>query len=54
MGIPQIILLSFLGLQLLLTACMHGKPRSGEHNIFIRLIESAIIGWILIAGGFFG
>jgi hypothetical protein len=54
MGIPQIILLSLLGLQLLITAHYHGKPKAGEHNIFVRLIDSAILIWILIAGGFFG
>lgn len=54
MGTPQIILLTLLGLQLLLTAYYHGKPRDGKHNIFVRLIDSAILLWILIAGGFFG
>ena len=54
MGAPQIILLSLLGLQLLLTAYLHGKPRDGKHNIFFKLIDAAILIWILIAGGFFG
>ena len=54
MGTPQIILLSLLGLQLLLTAYLHGKPKDGKHNIFVRLIDGAILIWILVAGGFFG
>lgn len=54
MGIPQIILLVLLGLQLLLTAHLHGQPRDSKHNIFVRLIDSAILLWILVAGGFFG
>jgi hypothetical protein len=54
MGIPQIILLTLLGIQLLLTAYMHGKERTGTHNIFFRIIDSAILLWILFAGGFFG
>lgn len=54
MGAPQIILLVLLGLQLLITAHRHGQPRQDTYNIFIRLIDTAIVLWILIAGGFFG
>jgi hypothetical protein len=54
MGAPQIILLVLLGFQLLMTAYMHGKPRTGEYNIFFGLINASILIWILIAGGFFG
>lgn len=54
MGTPQIIFLVLLGLQILLTAHMHGQPRDGKHNIFVRLIDAGILIWILIAGGFFG
>ena len=54
MGTPQIILLSLLGLQLLITAHYHGKPRDGKHNIFVKLIDAGILLWILSAGGFFG
>jgi hypothetical protein len=54
MGTPQIILLTLLGIQLLITAYLHGKERTGTHNIFFRIIDSATLIWILIAGGFFG
>ncbi len=54
MGAPQIILLVLIGLQLLITAHFHGRPKSGEHNIFYKLIDAAIFIWILSAGGFFG
>jgi hypothetical protein len=54
MGTPQIILLTLLGIQLLLTAYLHGKPRDGKHNVFVKLIDAGILIWILVAGGFFG
>ena len=54
MGTPQIILLVLLGIELLLTAYRHGQPKNTEYNIFCRLIDSALLLWILISGGFFG
>jgi hypothetical protein len=54
MGTPQIILLTLLGIQLLCTAYMHGRPRTSTYNIFGLLIDNAVLIWILIAGGFFG
>jgi hypothetical protein len=54
MGTPQIILLTLLGIELLLTAYMHGRPRTSTYNIFMRIVDSAVLIWILIAGGFFG
>ena len=54
MGTPQIILLTLLGIQLLITAYLHGKPRDGKHNVFVKLIDAGILIWILVAGGFFG
>jgi hypothetical protein len=54
MGTPQIIFLTLMGIGLLLCAYNHGKPRPDTYNIFYRLIEAAILIWILSAGGFFG
>ena len=54
MGTPQIILLTLLGIQLLLVSFLHGKPRMGRYNLFMGLIDTAILIWILSAGGFFG
>ena len=54
MGTPQIILLTLFGITLLATAYLHGKERVGKHNIFVKLIDVAILIWILIASGFFG
>ena len=54
MGIPQIILLVLLGLNLLATAYLHGKPRTGNYNLLTALINAGIIIWLLVSGGFFG
>ena len=54
MGIPQIILLVLLGLNLLATAYLHGKPRTGNFNIFGALVNAGILIWLLVSGGFFG
>ena len=53
MGTPQIILLSLVALNLLATAYLHGKPRTGNFNIFGALVNAGILIWILVAGGFF-
>jgi hypothetical protein len=54
MGTPQIILLTLLGIQLLITAYLHGEQRDGKYNVFFKLIHAGILIWILVAGGFFG
>ena len=54
MGTPQIILLVILGLNLLATAYLHGKPRTGNFNIFGALVNAGILRWLLVSGGFFG
>jgi hypothetical protein len=54
MGTPQIILIVLLSIGLLVNAYMHGKPKSGTYNLFKSLMHTAIMIWILIAGGFFG
>ena len=53
MGIPQIILLSLVALNLLANAYLHGKPRTGNYNLFLGLLNAGILIWILVAGGFF-
>ena len=53
MGSPQIILLVLLGLNLLASAYLHGKPKSGKHNLFLAMLNAGVLLWILISGGFF-
>jgi hypothetical protein len=52
MGVEQIIVLVLFGLELMLGAYMHGKPRK-EHNVFGTIVGIGIIMWLLVSGGFF-
>lgn len=54
MGIPQIILLVFIGLRLLVESNKHGLPRADKYNVFYSLIDTTILLIILYSGGFFG
>jgi len=51
--VPQIIFLLLTALGLGIALEQHGKPKTGNNNVFINLISSAITFWILWAGGFF-
>ena len=53
MGIPQIILLSLVALNLLANAYLHETPKTGKYNVLHALINAGILIWILVAGGFF-
>ena len=53
MNWPQITVLVLAGLGALSEAYMHGKPKTGKHNIFTHIIATSISLWILWAGGFF-
>ena len=54
MHAPQIILISLIGVSLLLESYLHGKPRSGNYNIFEKIISYMIEIGLLCWGGFFG
>ena len=43
--------LTFMGLGLELAR--HGQRKTGEHNFISQIIATAIIYWLLWAGGFF-
>lgn len=53
MGTPQIIMLVLISVQLLLTANLHGKTKTGKHNFWSTLISNSITLTILYLGGFF-
>jgi hypothetical protein len=53
MTAPQIIILSLMSLNWLLTAHLHGKPKTGNYNIFITIVGNLINLAILYWGGFF-
>ena len=52
METPQIILIVTMGLNLLITAHLHGQDY-GKHNIFYTLINAGIAITLLYCGGFF-
>lgn len=51
--IPQIIYLALTLIGLGRSMEQHGKPKTGEHNMWISVIAIAIVLWILYEGGFF-
>ena len=51
MGVEQIIVLSLMGLNLLVSANQHGKEV--KQNIYGALIGAGIMVFLLISGGFF-
>lgn len=53
MGTSQIIMVILLGINLLLGAYLHGKPRTGNYNFWVTAITVGLYFLILITGGFF-
>lgn len=53
MGVPQIILLSLIGLNLLISSYSHGKPKEGNHSVFVSIVGVTIHLTLLYFGGFF-
>jgi hypothetical protein len=51
MGVEQIIVLSLMGLNLLVSANQHGKEV--KQNIYGALIGVGIMVFLLVSGGFF-
>ena len=53
MGVSQIILLSLVGLNLMMSSYMHGKPKNGNHSVFITIVGTLLHLTLLYFGGFF-
>ena len=54
MGIPQIIMIAVMAVNVTIGLVYHGKPRTDKYNFLTTLIGTAIEAAILAAGGFFG
>jgi hypothetical protein len=54
MGWPQITLAILWGVAWVLTLAMHGKPRTGNHDIGVHTAGLALVAWLLWCGGFWG
>jgi hypothetical protein len=50
---PQITWLCLTLLSAGIGIAQHGKPKTGNNNMFINLIATALIAWLLYEGGFF-
>lgn len=53
MNAPQIIVCVLLGLDIVLTALVHGRKKTGEYNVLTTIIANAITISLLYWGGFF-
>jgi hypothetical protein len=53
MRLPQIIFVSIIGINLLCTAYLHGKPKDGKYSFWSSLSSAAILIGLLMWGGFF-
>ena len=54
MGIPQIIMIVVMVINVTIGLVYHGKPRTDKYNFLTTLIGTGIEVAILTAGGFFG
>lgn len=53
MTAPQIIILVLIAVDLLITAHLHGKPRTGTWSFGLTLFSNAVTLGLLYWGGFF-
>lgn len=54
MGWPQYAYIGLLMLSIGVTLGLHGRPRTGTHNVGLAIVGSGISFGIVYAGGFFG
>lgn len=51
---PQLIMLGLMVLGLVFTATVHGRPKTGKHDVWVLLVSTGIQIWLMWWGGFFG
>lgn len=54
LGLPQMIYLGIIALNLGITLSKNGEPTGFKYNFWITATSSILTLWILKAGGFFG
>jgi LPXTG-motif cell wall-anchored protein len=53
MSAPALIWLALAFIGLMISAHMHGKPETGKHSVWLRIVGLSIAGGLLYWGGFF-
>lgn len=51
---PQWAAISTWTLNIVVTAFLHGKPRTDNYNVLLPILSAAIGAYIMAMGGFFG
>jgi len=54
MGIPQVVFVILMTMDITADMCWHGKAKEGKHNVWWALFIDALFAALLYWGGFFG
>lgn len=54
MGIPQVIFVILITVDITVDVCFHSKPKEGNHSAWGALIQDGLLAALLYWGGFFG
>ena len=54
MGIPQVIFVILVTMDITVDMCWHGKKLEGKHNVLLTAATNALLIGLLYWGGFFG
>lgn len=54
MGIPQVIFVILITMDITVDICCHGQPKQGKYSVWCALIQNSLLTALLWWGGFFG
>ena len=54
MGIPQVIFVILITIDITVDVCFHRQPKQGNHSAWCALIQDGLLAALLYWGGFFG
>lgn len=54
MGIPQVIFVILMTVDITVNTCFHRQPKKCKHSVWYALIQDAVFAALLYWGGFFG